>query len=151
MAVLGITHNWSEISIVRQRKVVLTRSIARVEEEDAGVEADAGPRLGSEPFKLGDEIPDLEPAYLGRVAREANKTLDYFEIELLSPAVERLLLTGRGACVDELAPLVGDELQLNCSPLDTEGKVEDDTGEYDPRLHGLAVGAAIGEEAFSED
>jgi hypothetical protein len=151
IAVLSIAHNWSEIAIVRHKKVVLTRAIPKVEDEDAGIEADAGPRLGGEILPLGDDVPPLDPSYLGRVALEANKALDYFEIELLSPAVERLILTGRAARVDRLAPLIGDELQLACGPLDTEGKIEDETGDYDPPRHGLAVGAAIGEEAYSED
>ncbi len=148
VAVLLIGSNWGEIFIFRRNKIVLSRPISKLE-ADSGSAAEAGvTHSGADDIPdLGDTDGPLDPTTLGHLVREANKTLDYYEIELLSPAVERLYVAGEAADTPELLRFLGEQLELHAVALDSGERVEDTTGEYEPTRHGLAVAAAIGGSA----
>ncbi|MFO7897811.1 MAG: hypothetical protein R6V58_01995 [Planctomycetota bacterium] len=139
IGVMQINPEWSEVYIVVHEKLTLSRPILKLEPGSAA--ADDSEAGVSEPK---DDPKGPSSHYLARIVREANKTLDYFEIELLSPAVERLFLLGQSAVLAELPDYLAQQLELDVSVLDTAGALEDETGEFDPTLHGLAVVAAAG-------
>jgi Tfp pilus assembly PilM family ATPase len=140
---------WGEIYLFRRKQVVLSRPIPKQEGdftssgEHAAVDADPEENQpgGSE---TADPADRLGSVYLGRVAREANKTLDYFEIELLSPPVERLFLIGEAADTPGLAEFLAGHLELAVEALGDSDHIHDTTGAYEPALHALAVAAAAG-------
>jgi len=142
---LQVGSNWAEIHILRQKQIVLSRAIGKLESDPS--QTDSGTQTRVEAGGPGAEIeaPSLSSSYMGRVAREANKTLDYFEIELLSPAVERLILVGETAGSAGLPGFLAEELELEVDVLDTGNRMHDATGMYQANVHGLAVAAAIGE------
>ncbi|MFW6157816.1 MAG: hypothetical protein ACOC8E_00490 [Planctomycetota bacterium] len=139
IGVMQINPDWSEVYIVVHKKLTLSRPILKL--EPAAAAADDSDPPGSQP-KDDPEGPSSH--YLARIVREANKTLDYFEIELLSPAVERLLLFGQSALLAELPDYLAQQLELDVSVLGKVGALEDETGEFEPTLHSLAVAAAAG-------
>lgn len=143
LGALQVSPNWGEIYIVSRRRLALSRPVTKLETDVGKLENDAA---DSVPVDLSaeDGTVTLSSGYLGRIAREANTTLDYFEIELLSPAVDSLVLFGDAAEVAGLPGFLAQELELEVSLLDTGEKIQDSTGQYEPTLHGLAVAAAIG-------
>ena len=149
VAALLVCPNWGEVFILSRKRIALSRAIPKLE-TDTAVGED-GPLDVPEAVADADGQGALSPAYLGRIAREANKTLDYFEIELLAPAVTSLYLVGESAETVELPAFLHEELEIQVKVLDTGEKVVDDTGMYEPALHGLAVAAAIGEAKAGED
>jgi len=142
---LHVGSNWAEIHIVRRKRIVLSRPIDKLENESSQTDNATQPRAQAGAHGTEAESPGPSSSYMGRVAREANKTLDYFEIELLSPAVERLILVGQTADSARLPGFLAEELELEVDTLDTGQRIHDATGQYQPNVHGLAVAAAIGE------
>jgi len=146
VGVLQLAPQWAEIYILRRRKTVLSRAIMKLEDDPNRPEDEGPPSDSDEADGGAHATPDVASSYLGRVAREANKTLDYFEIELLLPAVERLILLGGTAEAPGLSAFLEKELELQVDVLDTGSRIQDKTGEYEPARHGLAVAAALGEQ-----
>ncbi len=144
VAVLHLCSSWGEIHVLRRDRVALSRPITRLESDSGRPEGGDAPPAQAEP-KPDDPAAALGSSYLERICREANKTLDYFEIELLSPAVERLFLIGEAASAPGLADLLARQLELKVEILDTGDAVSDSTGHYEPTRHGLAVAVAAGE------
>lgn len=152
-AILNICPDWAEMTILRRDRVALSRPILKFEHDGA---ADTNPGTGSTVTTVATpkgEDPNnvLGAWYLDRVGREINKTLDYFEVELLCPRVERLLLIGEAASVAGLDKLLAQRLDIDVEVLDTGRKITDCTNNYDPTLHGLAVAAAAGEEGIQQE
>jgi len=147
VAVLNVGPQWSEIHILKKGKIAFSRPILKPEVEEAGP---AEKRHEPSPAR-GEEPAGLSASHLTWVAREANKTLDYFEIELLSQAVDRMFLIGEGTQDPALADALRGELQLEVGVLAVDGKVEDETGRFVPALHALALAAALHEEGGSEN
>ncbi len=145
VGVLLIGAGWGEVFIFRRNKIALSRAITKSDTD--GSSTDDGQASEAEPDEevgAGADGPAPDMGHLRHVARETNKTLDYFEIELLSPAVERLFVAGDGSDSPDLPAFLQAKLELQASVLDTGDAIEDTTGEYEPARHGLAVAAAIG-------
>ena len=148
VGVLLIGASWGEVFIFRRNKIALSRAITKSDTD--GGSTDDGSASQAEPDEevgAGAGGPALDMGHLRHVARETNKTLDYFEIELLSPAVEQLFVAGDGSDSPDLPAFLQAKLELRASVLDTGSGIEDATGEYEPARHGLAVAAAMGGRA----
>ena len=141
VGVLLIGASWGEVFIFRRNKIALSRPMTKSDND--GNSTDEGSALETEP---DEETAGhaLDTGHLRHLIRETNKTLDYFEIELLSPAVERLFVAGDGADSPELPVFLQAKLELKAGVLDTGNGIEDTTGEFEPARHGLAVSAAMG-------
>ena len=142
VAVLNIGPFSSEVHIISRKKLALSREITLPERAGDGASVFT---------EDADGEPRLDPACVQAIVREANKTLDYFEIEMLSPPVQRLVLVGKGARDAGLTEALGRELGLKAGPLDTGEYVSDATRRFDPTLHGLAVATALGTGGDHED
>lgn len=145
IAALDVGPGGSEIHIIRRKKIALSRPISRPEADAAKGEEDGKVASAPAPAENGGNGTGLNAAYSARIVREANKTLDYFEIELLSPPVTRLLLFGEGAAAPELPPMLARDLELEVGLLETGTTLKDETGQFEPTRHGLAAAAALGE------
>jgi Tfp pilus assembly PilM family ATPase len=133
VAALSLGSGCAEIHIVNKRGLALSREITLAENR------------APEPVEAGDETgrSGLDAASLQTVTHEVNKTLDYFEIEMLSPPVERLVLVGKAADDRGIQDMMEFELGVRIGPLDTELPISDATNRFQPTLHGLAVAAAV--------
>ncbi len=140
VAVMQIAPEWSEMYIVARKKLTLSRPILKLGTSHLTADEDEEPEQADGPSER----------YLDRIVREANKTLDYFEIELLSPAVRRLFLLGESADRSELTDFLARRLELEVNVLDTNDAIEDHTGKFEPTVHGLAVAAAAGGLTYAD-
>jgi len=147
VAVLLIGRSWGEIFIFRRGKVVLSRSVSKLDADAGSTDGATSAGATAVELDLNDDNEGMDATHLGHLVRETNKTLDYFEIELLSPAVEHLFVAGEGSDAPGLTGFLQDQLKLHVSALDTGDGIEDTTGEYEPVLHGLAVAAVMGGSA----
>ena len=148
VAVLHICSDWSEIHVLRRGQVALSRPIPKLE-NDVDRAGETVPQDSSGELAPGSPAAALGSWYLDRISREANKTLDYFEIELLLPAVERLWLIGEAASLAGLDDILAQQLAVKVEVLGPGGSIDDATKQYDPVRHSLAVAAAVGEEEAS--
>jgi len=151
VAVLDVGPEASEIHIVRRKRVVLSRSIAKPENEAIKIDDDPVAPRKEESVGTPVEGVGLDPNYAGRLSREANKTLDYFEIELLAPPVERMLLIGEASGSPALVSYLGQELDLTVRPVGAGNRIQDRTGQFEPALHAVAAAAAAGERQGASD
>ena len=140
-AVLDIGPASAYIHIVNKGRIDLSREIVLQDPSSSSVAASA--------VLVTDDSGELRltPAYVQRVTTEVNKTLDHFEIEMLSQPVERLILIGEGTKDNSLTDVLGQELGLSVGVLETGDRISDATGRFDPALHGPAVAAAVGDRA----
>jgi Tfp pilus assembly PilM family ATPase len=88
---------------------------------------------------------------VAQIVAEANKSLDYFEIERLADAVERVLLLGENARQPALIETLERDLELPVSPLTLDAadggrRQTDATGRFDWAHHSLALAAALAVE-----
>ncbi|MFH1730390.1 MAG: hypothetical protein ABIF82_01920 [Planctomycetota bacterium] len=147
IAVLLIGRSWGEIFIFRRGKIVLSRPVSKPDTDAGSTDGATSAGAAAVELDLNDDGGEMDATHLGHLVRETNKTLDYFEIELLSPAVEHLFVAGKGSDAPGLTGFLQEQLNLHVSALDTGDGIEDTTGEFEPVLHGLAVAAAMGGSA----
>jgi Tfp pilus assembly PilM family ATPase len=149
VAALCLGKLWSGLHIFKDRKVAFSRILAptdlREQDDPSAGTASAGSEEGSEAEALSG------PAYApGWLVSEVGKCLDYFEIELLSEAVERVFLVGEGARAEEVRETLIHDLSVDVAPMELGERVEDRTGEFDGSRHALALAAALHEEVANE-
>jgi hypothetical protein len=142
IGVLNLSPAWGEIHVVRRDRIALSRSICRADDKGNGSGAEDALDWTAPP--PGGEASVAHGA-LGHLCVEANKTLDYFELELMAPAVRRVFLIGEAANTPQLADTLSDQLDLTVEAFESGESLEDRTGAYAPTLHSLAVAAATGE------
>ena len=147
IAVLLIGRTWGEIFIFRRGKIVLSRPVSKSDADAGSTDGVTSAGAAAVELDLDGDNEGMDATHLGHLVRETNKTLDYFEIELLAPAVERLFVAGEGSDAPGLAGFLHEQLELHVSALDSGDGIEDTTGEYEPAIHGLAVAAAMGGSA----
>lgn len=149
IAVLNICPDCAAIHVIHRNRIAVSRPIPRLEAASEGT--DGSPANEPEPAPAERQQGAVGGPYLDRIVRESNKTLDYFEVELLSPPVKRMLLIGESASAPGLAEALSQRLEVTAEVPDLSESIADSTGEYDPARHSLAVAAAVGEEGHNEN
>jgi len=146
LAVLDIGPAWGEIHILKGDKVLLSRSVMKADGEEGPAGSPKGTTSDADSTRTAPKgaVPTTR---LPWIVREAGKTLDYFEIELVAQPVERLFLMGESSQDARLPGMLRDDLSLDVELLNCGDALEDRTGDLDLPRHALAVAAALSEGA----